>query len=131
MEGKKERMPAKRNQWKIRISLVVMVAGVCIGMILTESAGMFYNVLLMPLIGALGYYSLRNKAYRVPLAVMIFGYLWKLIESAIEELFGGAPLLSVLAMPLTWAVLYSGFCALGVLIAFLLHVAFGKEENHE
>jgi len=131
MEGKKEKMQANRNPWKGRISLVVMAAAIGLGMALTESAGMFYNVLLMPAIGAVGYYSLGKKAYRVPVAVLAFGYLWNLIRFSFEGIFANTPLFSALAMPLTWAVLYSGFCALGVLIAFLLHVAFGKEENHE
>ena len=103
-------------------SAMLMMFGIFFGLSLTAGNDMFYNTLIMPVIGALGYYIFRWKAlYIVPalmlithLATNLFGFL-----RGIEHL----DLYSILI----WTFLYSIFAILGTIIAWLLHFAFRKE----
>ena len=103
--------------------------GSVIGLGLSESEGMFYNILIMPVIGALAYFALRKKSYIVLLSIFAFTYLYHFIKYMIDGIFDKSQLLSSLLAPLLWTILYSGLCAIGMLIAFLLYIAFKKENK--
>ena len=111
------------------IAMAMILMGIFIGVGLTESAGMFYNVLIMPTIGIIGYFALRQKAYY--LLIMIFGiaYIWHFIKYMMEGMLTRAEWGTVIVAPSFWALIYSGLCALGILIGFLLYIAFRKEEK--
>lgn len=112
-------------------ALIIIVLGIAIGVALTDGMGMFYNILIMPTIGALGYFVFRKKSYYVPLVIFVLVYFWLLIKFAIEGMFAYTHVLAALLNPAYWALIYSGLCLLGILIAFLLEIAFRKEKTNE
>ena len=112
---------------KLRVFMsMVLVFGVLYGVSLTAGEGLFLNAVIMPVIGAVGYYLLREKAiYGVPL--MIF------VTHLVTNTFGlirGVEHLDVLTL-LMWCGLYALFAVAGATAAWLLHFALGKEDSHE
>ena len=103
-------------------SAMLMMFGIFFGLSLTASSELFYNTLIMPIIGALGYYIFRWKAlYRVPVLLLITHFT--------TNLFGmvrGVEHLDLYSL-LMWTFLYSIFATLGAIVAWLLHFAFRKE----
>ena len=103
-------------------STVIMMFGIFFGVSLTASEEMFYNSLLMPVIGALGYVIFRWRAlYMVP--ILLFA-----VHSFIN-FFGmvrGMEVMTVMGIVM-WIGIYSIFVAIGVVIAGLLHFAFRRE----
>lgn len=112
-------------------SLIIIVFGAILGVALTEGIGMFYNILIMPTIGAIGYFALSKKSYYVPITLFIFIYIWLLIKYIAEGIFSYTLPISAMIMPAYWALMYSGLCVLGIVIGFLLKIAFRKEGKHE
>ena len=103
-------------------STVLMMFGVFFGLSFTASQEMFYNSLIMPVIGALGYVIFRWKAvYQVPLLLLIMQLLINFLG-----LVRGMEAMAVIEVVL-WVGIYCIFVELGVLAAGLLHFAFRKE----
>lgn len=110
------------NRLRLFAALVMMLC-IFVGMDLTGGQGLFYNSLLMPFIGALGFLVFRWKAaYNIPLLLLAVG----LVTCGLNLLRG----LEVLDLPslLWWTVIYSGFAAVGMIIASLLCFALKKED---
>lgn len=107
---------------KIRLfAAMLLMFGILFGISLTAGSGLFYNVVLMPVIGAVGYFLFRWKAmYRLPLLLTVTHFLSNLAGMGNEYLDGYSLLL--------WSFLYSLFALLGVIIAALLHYVFRKED---
>lgn len=103
-------------------SVMLMMFGAFFGLSLTASEEMFYNSLIMPVIGALGYVIFRWKAiYQIPVLLLIMQLL--------INCFGmvrGMEIMPVMGV-VTWVAIYTIFVEIGVLVAGLLHFAFRKE----
>lgn len=103
-------------------STVLMMFGVFFGLSLTASEEMFYNSLVMPVIGALGYVIFRWKAvYLVPVLLLVMQCLFNFFGMA-----RGMEYMLFMEI-LMWISIYTIFVELGVVIAGLLHFAFRKE----
>lgn len=101
---------------------MVLTFGVLFGLSLTASAGLFYNILIMPIVGALGYAIFRwNALYTVPLMLLVTHLLMNGLS-----VFQGAEKLDFPSL-LYWTMLYCGFAVIGIVIAGLLHFGFRKE----
>ena len=104
-------------------SAILMMFGVFFGLSLTASQEMFYNSLIMPVIGVLGYVIFRWKAvYQVPLLLLVMQLLINFLGLA-----RGMEYLAVIEVVM-WVGIYTIFVELGVLVAGLLHFAFKKGE---
>lgn len=100
----------------------VMMLGIFFGLSLTAGSNLFYNSLIMPCIGALGYGVFRRRAvYAVPGLLFVTHGLTNLLG-----LIRGAEHLDLPSL-LLWTALYSLFALVGVAIAALLHYAFRRE----
>lgn len=112
---------------KLRFFMTMILAfGVLYGVSLTAGEGLFLNAVVMPIIGAVGYYLLRGKAiYEVPLLILVTHFVTNTFG-----LIRGVEHLDILTL-LMWCALYSLFALMGVVIAGLLHFALGKEDSHE
>lgn len=110
-------------QKKIQLSSVmVLMFGVFWGLSLTASNGMFYNILIMPIIGGIGYYIFHWKSlYNIPLLLLITHIIINLFD-----MIKGAEYLHLFDL-ITWCLTYCVFAIIGILIAGLLHYAFRKE----
>lgn len=104
-------------------STVLMMFGVFFGLSLTASNEMFYNSLIMPLVGALGYVIFRWKAvYQVPLLLLALQLMINFLG-----MVRGMEYMPVMGVVM-WVGIYSIFVELGVIVAGLLHFAFRKEK---
>lgn len=104
-------------------SLMLLMFGMFFGLSLTAGAGQFYNTLIMPVIGGLGYVLFRWKALcGVPLLLLLTHSAMNFLRltAEAEQLDAGSLFV--------WTALYSVFALTGVLIAGLLHYAFRKEK---
>lgn len=112
-------------------ALAIIVIASMLGLALSDTMGMFYNILIMPSIGILGYFVLKDKSYFVVVSLFVFSYIWLLIkyigEGMLEESLMN--IMPILAMPMFWAGIYAGLCGLGLVIGYLLNYAFGKENS--
>ena len=101
---------------------MIMMFGIFFGVSLTAGSGLFYNTLIMPVIGALGYYIFRRKAlYTVPVLMLITHCATNLLG-----MLRGVEQLDLLTVVM-WTAIYSIFSELGTIAAWLLHFAFRKE----
>lgn len=116
----------KRIRKKTRmVSGLLMMLGIFCGLGLTAGSEMFYNSLLMPVIGGLGYFLFRwRAAYVVPLLLTAAGIL-----TALFNKIRGLETLDLLSL-LNWIGIYVLFVFLGILIAWLLHFALhGRDDR--
>lgn len=115
--------PMKQIKRKMQVfGAMVLMFGVLFGLSLTASAGLFYNILIMPIVGALGYVIFRwNALYTVPLMLLVTHLLMNGLG-----VFWGAEQLDFPSI-LYWTMLYCGFAVVGIVIAGLLHFGFRKE----
>lgn len=118
-----------KKQIFITLLSIIFIASM-VGLGLSESMGMFYNVLIMPGIGILGYFALKEKSYLVLVGLFFFSYIWLLVKYIGEGMMGQG-FLSIITLPILWSMIYAGLCGLGILIGFLLNYAFGKENSYE
>lgn len=112
---------------KLRFFMTMVLAfGVLYGVSLTAGEGLFLNAVVMPIIGAVGYYLLRGKAiYQVPLLILVTHFVTNTFG-----LIRGVEHLDILTLVM-WCGLYALFAVAGATAAWLLHFALGKEDSHE
>lgn len=102
-------------------SAMLLMFGILFGLSLTAGSGIFYNVVLMPAIGAVGYFLFRWKSlYVLPLLLTATHFVTNLLGMGNEYLD--------LYTLVIWSGLYSLFAVLGIIIAALLHFVFRREE---
>lgn len=113
----------KKLQKEARLfSSMVLMFGIFYGLMLTAGSGLFYNILIMPVIGAIGYYLFQWKAlYKIPILLLITHFITNALGLG-EEYLEPVSLLF-------WTGLYCLFALLGTAIAALLHFALKKEEK--
>lgn len=103
-------------------SAMVLMFGVLFGLMLTAGSGIFHNALIMPMIGAIGYYLFRWRGlYLIP------GILF-VTHVVINYLGMGQEVLGIVTL-VVWTGLYCIFALIGFVIAALLHFVFRKEDN--
>lgn len=103
--------------------LVILMVGAIIGVAITNSMNMFYNFIIMPVIGGVSLVALKRKWYFAPLGIFILTYLWETIKIIASGEFDWI----FLYAGLYFSIIYSGLVVLGVIIAMLLKFAFKKE----
>ena len=101
---------------------MVLMFGIFYGLMLTAGSGLFMNLIIMPIIGGIGYYLFRWKAF-VILPPLLLGTHF--ITNALGL---GGEYLSPVGV-LLWTAIYCGIAAIGFIIAALLHFAFKKEND--
>ncbi len=105
---------------------MLIMFGLFFGLGLTDGREMFYNSLIMPVIGVLGYVVFRWKAlYALP-ALMFVMHIMIFVLNLIRRVEYGDFYSLVM-----WTVIYSIFVIVGIVIAGLLHFAFRKENDDE
>lgn len=101
--------------------VLVLIIGAIAGVALTGSAGMFYNFLIMPVIGVAGFFLLKKKWYLLILGVFSISYLWQAIQGIMAggyyPFYGGVYLSTI----------YTFLVFLGMIIAMLLNFVFKKD----
>lgn len=103
-------------------SAMVMMFGIFYGLMLTAGSELFLNVIIMPIIGGLGYYLFRWKGlYIVPSLL--------LVTHIVTNYLGlGSEVLEPMGL-FMWTAIYCGVALVGFVIAALLHFVFKKEDD--
>lgn len=96
------------------MGIVLLLIGALVGVAVTDSMNVFYNFILMPGLGMLGYWLFRGKSLLVPLGIFLLAYLFQIPGTGFAASF-------------PMAVLYALLCGLGLGIGFLLDYAFARE----
>lgn len=121
------------NKIKKQISyalIAIILVGSVFGMMLTNSMDMFYNALIMPAIGGLGYVLLKKKAVLLPFCLFAFSTVWHTAKLYLTgEVGNGTGLTEVLLMSVFYSMIYAFFNIIGILITWLLQYAFGRENK--
>lgn len=107
----------------------MIILGSFIGVGISESEWMFYNIVIMPIIGGVGYFIFRKKSYILPISIFTLTYVWDFIKYMVERPTNEMGWGEIITVPATWATIYTGLCTLGILIGFLLYIAFKKESK--
>ncbi|HHV12509.1 MAG TPA: zf-HC2 domain-containing protein [Clostridiales bacterium] len=117
----------RRNLWFFVITIILF--GISVGIMITDSMNMFYNALIMPAIGGFGYLFLRKKAYYAPLAVFLFSVTWNLITNIADGFLRSYGTVWELAyVTLFMSGVYTLFSVIGLIITWSLCYAFKKED---
>lgn len=103
--------------------LIILMAGAIIGVALSNSMGMFYNFIIMPIIGGVSVASFKRKWHLAPIAIFILTYLWQTIVGIVSDGFSW----NALYNGLYYSILYAILVLLGVIIVMLLKFTFKKE----
>lgn len=111
-------------------TLVIIIIASMVGLALSETMGMFYNILIMPSIGVLGYIILKDKSYFILVSLFVFSFIWFFIKYIGEGILNQG-LMTIITFPIFWSAIYTGLCGIGLIIGFLLNYAFGKENSYE
>lgn len=109
------------------VALIIIGLSILFGVGLTMSENMFYNIIIMPFIGGVGFVVLKKRVYIITALVFGITYIWHFIMFYINNEYGN--FLDLLLGSLPWAMIYTALCAIGVVTGFLLYFAFKKEEN--
>ncbi len=109
---------------RLRVSAaMVMMFGIFYGLSFTATNMIFYNTVIMPAIGALGYMIF---GWKVVINIPVLLFVTHFITNFTGTLTGSEHLM--LMELVMWTAIYSAFALLGALIMGLLHFAFKKEE---
>ncbi|WP_313757320.1 zf-HC2 domain-containing protein [Tissierella sp.] len=103
--------------------IIILIVGTVVGVGLTNSMGMFYNFIIMPIIGGVSFITLRRKWYFMPIVVFILSYIWQIIDCILSGEF----VWEILYAGLFFSTIYAVLVGLGLIIAVLLEFAFRKE----
>ncbi len=99
--------------------VMVLMFGIFYGLSLTAGSGIFYNVVIMPVIGAIGYYLFRwHGLYLLPVLLLATHF-------ATNALGLGNEYLTLPAL-LSWTGIYCAVAMVGFAIAALVHFAMKK-----
>lgn len=115
----------RKLKQKIKLfSIMLMMFGILFGISLTAGSDMFYNCLIMPIIGALGYVIFRWKSlYEVPCLLLVTALVTNVLE-----ILRGTQQMDIYSV-FMWSIIYSIFVILGATATGLLHFAFRKEHD--
>ena len=113
----------------ISIGLIILIIGGLLGIYLSNSQGMFYNVLIMPCIGIAGCVLLRKKYYWVPVGIFTLSYLGIIIQSLLEDIEWLGRMPELFIMPLFLSIIYTILVGIGTAIGALFGYVFGKESK--
>ncbi|MDO5520937.1 MAG: zf-HC2 domain-containing protein [bacterium] len=104
--------------------LAFLLIGGLLGIVLTDGENVFYNSIIMPIVGSLCYLVCHKRWYFPCLGLMGITYLWIFITSWIEEGYSEY----LFMMPVFYTFVYGILLIVGVTIAYLLTYAFRKEK---
>lgn len=103
--------------------LTILIVGAITGVALSNSMGMFYNLIIMPVIGGISLVVFKRKWYFAPLAIFVLTYLWQTLTGIVSGGFDWIALYS----GLYYSIIYTILVGVGVIITMLLKFAFKKE----
>lgn len=115
-----KKMMKRMNRQIYMLAYALIIFFIFLGFGWTDGENLMYNSIIMPVVGIFGYCVFRWKAlYKVPFLLLLIDlavFASQLIEIGFPD-------------TLTWTLIYSVFVLVGIIIAFLFHYAFKKEDQ--
>jgi len=115
-----KKMMKRMNRQIYMFAYSLIIFFIFLGFSWTNGENLMYNSIIMPIVGMFGYYVFRWKAiYKMPVLLLLIDlavFAFQLVEIEFPN-------------TLTWTLIYSLFVFVGIIIAFLFHYAFKKEEQ--
>ena len=109
----------KMNVQVHSISYLLIVFFIFFGFLSMDSGDVFYNSLIMPIVGVFGYIIFRFRAfYKLPILLLVINFFACIFKFADVELYD----------IFFWTAIFTVFVFVGIIIAFLIHFAFRKEK---
>lgn len=102
---------------------IILIAGAIIGVALSNSMDMFYNLLIMPIIGGVSLIALKKKWYLTPIGIFVLTYIWQTVIVIVSDGFYW----SDLCIGLYYSIIYAALVGLGTVIVMLIKFAFKRE----
>ena len=110
-----------------KLPLIALLAiGTITSQLLLHGQYIFYNFLILPMMGVVAYLSLKNKCYIAVLGIGVTTFLWQFVSMAADGMFEQKMYLETLSGSISITSLYLFFVFLGIFIGALLSVAFLK-----
>lgn len=103
--------------------LIILTVGAMIGVALSNSMAMFYNLIIMPVIGGIALLMFKKKWYIALLFIFTLTYLWQTISVIVVDGFTWYALYP----GLFYSTIYTFLVGLGMIISILLSFTFSKE----
>lgn len=104
--------------------LFVLILGAAVGAMLTNSQNVFYNFMIMPVLGCLGYAVMRKKWYFMLPLIFITSFVSTFFVCLLGEKCGLETAVMSAGM---YSLIYTALSCVGILIGALLHFALRKE----
>ena len=107
---------------------LVLIVGSIIGVNLNNSENIFYNFLIMPLLGGVAYLAFEKKAYLISILIFIIAFIRQAIYGYLEGYFYNMKGLFYESIPIS--IVFVIFFFVGIIILKLLTISiYGWEEN--
>jgi len=104
--------------------LFVLILGAAVGAMLTNSQNVFYNFMIMPVLGCLGYAVMRKRWYFMLPLIFITSFVSTFFVCLLSEKCGFETAVMSAGM---YSLIYTVLSCVGILIGALLHFALKKE----
>lgn len=127
LEEKQFLKKLRRNTFKLLA--VLLMGGAILGVSMTFSSNVFYNFLLMPIVGLLAYFVFGKEFYIAPSIVFVLSIISNVIYGVLEERLGLTALVAAFTSMIVYSFIYAFLVLLGYCIAWLMHYAFGKQDK--
>jgi hypothetical protein len=106
---------------------IFIACGALIGIYLSNSNDVFYNFLIMPMVGACGYLTLKEHFTLVPVSIFVLSYIGQMIQTILDGALSSGFKVELFYHPLFFSIIYVCLTIVGIFIATLLKFAFRKE----
>ncbi len=113
------------------LTIGLLVVGTIITEVLFNGMYMFYNFLLLPLLGLVAYVGLRKKWSMVILGIFLTTGIWQFMAMARGGMFEQKMYLETLSGALSMAFIYLFLCLLGTALGALFTYAFSKSDEKQ
>ena len=117
---------------KIFYLTALVLLSISMIMEIADNMNIFYNAIIMPLIGCLGYLLLNKKFYIAPVAVFVSTFVFDFLTAWIDmdRRTGLSDKIASSTMEgLFYGVIYTFFCLIGVVVGSCFFYAFCKENK--
>ena len=104
--------------------LFVLILGAAVGAMLTNSQNVFYNFMIMPVLGCLGYVVMRKKWYFMLPLIFITSFVSTFFVCLLSEKCGFETAVMSAGM---YSLIYTALSCVGIVIGALLHFALMKD----
>lgn len=117
----------KVKRWLMWIYAALMLLGIYFGLSLTAGYDPLYNCVIMPIAGVFAYMAFRWRAvYIMPAVLIVVSFLGNALGFITVD---GVKRMDVSEL-IFWIIIYLLFAFAGMIIALLLHFAFGKTNSN-